>query len=260
MIESTGPIDSLTRTLKNPCLGIIPARYRSRRFPGKPLVAIMGKPMFWHVWQRARRCPYFEEVYLATDDDRIAEAARELAVPVVMTRTDHNSGTDRVFEAAQKLDASPESVIVNIQGDEPALQPAMLSQLIAPFEDPGVQVATLARIIAASQAQSPDLVKVVMDKSGRALYFSRASIPYTRGDAPPAYRGHIGLYAFRMSALERFVALDPGQLEQLEKLEQLRFLENGIPIQVVPTCHVCQGVDRPTDIAKVIQLLQAETD
>jgi 3-deoxy-manno-octulosonate cytidylyltransferase (CMP-KDO synthetase) len=245
-------------------LGIIPARYGSRRFPGKPLALILGRPMFWHVWRSARRCPFLKEAFLATDDERIARAARNLAVPVVMTRGDHASGTDRVLEAAQILGAAPEDLIVNIQGDEPALQPAMLSELISPLANPrgdsDVAVATLARRVSAAAAQNPDLVKVVLDRRGRALYFSRAPIPHGRTGCDPAYWGHIGLYAFRMAALQRFVALGPGLLEQCEKLEQLRFLENGISIQVVPTVHICQGVDRPEDIPKVVQLLERETN
>jgi 3-deoxy-manno-octulosonate cytidylyltransferase (CMP-KDO synthetase) len=194
---------------------------------------------------------------LATDDDRIENAARKLGVPVVMTRPDHASGTDRVFEAAQLLSWPSEGVVVNIQGDEPALEPAMLRDLITPFQHSAAQVTTLARMIPAADAQNPDLVKVVLDARGWALYFSRSVIPFVRGKHPPVHWGHIGIYGFRMSTLARFVTLEIGELERIEKLEQLRLLEHGIPIQVVPTRYVSHGVDRPEDIAKVIPLLRS---
>ncbi|MDR3042760.1 MAG: 3-deoxy-manno-octulosonate cytidylyltransferase [Desulfovibrio sp.] len=270
------------------CYGIIPARYASSRFPGKPLADIAGMPMFWHVYQRAARCPELRKVVLATDDERIAEAAHRLDVPFVMTRPDHESGTDRVYEAACLLGRDLESsgkaglpddaVVVNIQGDEPALDPRMLSQLVAPFaaaEDGArVRVATLAMTIGAAEAASPDRVKVVTAANGDALYFSRAAIPFARdggaqaGDAAtgqtgqtgqtgpgPAYLGHVGLYAFRLEALRAFTQLAPSSLERREKLEQLRLLENGIPIRVVPTTCRTHGVDRPEDIGIIINLL-----
>ena len=258
MMTATGTDNYPSSGKGSPCLGIIPARYASQRFPGKPLAPILGKPMFWHVWYRARQCPLFTDVVLATDDDRIYAAARELAVPVVMTRNDHTSGTDRVLEAAEQLNAPPHGIIVNIQGDEPALQPAMLNELIAPMQDAPLPVATLARIISAQEAQSRDQVKVIVDVTGRALYFSRAVIPFGRGDNTPRFFGHIGLYAYRMAALQQFVVLGPGKLEQIEKLEQLRLLENQIPIQVTLTRHVSYGVDRPEDLPRVIELLKTE--
>lgn len=269
------------------CYGIIPARYASSRFPGKPLADIAGMPMFWHVYQRAARCPEFRRVVLATDDERIAEAAHRLDVPCVMTRPDHESGTDRVYEAACLLGRgeggadgatlSDDAVVVNIQGDEPALDPRMLSQLVAPFAaGPGgasgpngpnaadgarVRVTTLAMTIDAADAASPDQVKVVTAANGDALYFSRAAIPFARdggahGDClGPAYLGHVGLYAFRLEALRAFTQLAPSSLERREKLEQLRLLENGIPIRVVTTTYRTHGVDRPEDIGIIINLL-----
>ena len=164
------------------CHGIIPARYESSRFPGKPLVEIMGKPMFWHVYDRARRCPQMTSVTLATDDDRIFEAAELMDVPVVMTRSDHQSGTDRVLEAARTLDIDTDAVVVNIQGDEPCLKPEMLTELLLPFEMDTVQVATLATAISPAEAESPDRVKVARAKNGRALYFSRSMIPFDRDE------------------------------------------------------------------------------
>ena len=164
------------------CFGIIPARYGSKRFPGKPLADILGKPMIWHVYERTRRCSRLSSVFLATDDDRIRVVAQKWDIPVVMTRTTHPSGTDRVMEAAAKLNLPTDSVIVNIQGDEPALEPDMLTQLVRPFVAAHVQVTTLARKINAVDVGNPDLVKVVIAEDGRALYFSRSPIPHQSGE------------------------------------------------------------------------------
>ncbi len=240
------------------CFGIIPARFESSRFPGKPLADINGFPMFWHVYERARKCPELHRVVLATDDDRIHKAARHHNVPVVMTATDHASGSDRVLEAAHKLKLPSEAVVVNIQGDEPLLEPAMLSQLIEPFQRQPIRVATLAREINAGDAQNPDIVKVVFSATGRALYFSRHPIPYPRGDEP-VYFGHIGLYAFKLQALEEFVNLPPSRLEKTEKLEQLRLMGHDIDIRVILTEYETIGVDRPEDIDKVCRLINTTT-
>lgn len=236
---------------------IIPARYESSRFPGKPLALIHGRPMFWHVMQRASRCPLVGTVALATDDERILQAAEELGMQALMTSRDHASGTDRVLEAARLLGASPDSVVVNVQGDEPALNPEMLTELIRPFADPAVQVTTLGHVIDAEAAQSPDRVKIVRASGGRALYFSRAPVPFGR-DNPPEYLGHIGLYGLRMRILEKFSALGESPLERLEKLEQLRLLEAGIPIHVALTRHASHGVDRPEDLQTVSALMRGE--
>jgi 3-deoxy-manno-octulosonate cytidylyltransferase (CMP-KDO synthetase) len=243
------------------CYGIIPARYESSRFPGKPLVEILGKPMFAWVHERATRSGQFAQVVLATDDDRIVRAATTLGIPALMTSTAHQSGTDRVLEAARLLGAEPDSVVVNIQGDEPALEPNMLVELLAPFtgEDGQlVQATTLACPISRQDASNPDRVKVVRDNLGRALYFSRSLIPHDRdgagGGEPPLL--HIGLYGFRMATLERFAALPQGRLENTEKLEQLRLLENGIPLHVALTRHAGgHGVDRPEDVPLVTKIL-----
>ncbi|BCS99331.1 3-deoxy-manno-octulosonate cytidylyltransferase [Desulfoluna limicola] len=245
-------------TSSTPCIGIIPARYASSRFPGKPLALICGKPMFLHVYERAASCPEITQVALATDDPRIEKAANEAGVPVVMTASDHPSGTDRVLEAARALGAPAHAVIVNIQGDEPALDPAMLTELTAPFfTDPSVQVTTLATPISSEEAQNPNRVKVVLDEAHRALYFSRSPIPYPRGETFDGYLGHVGLYAFQMKTLERFSTLEEGTLERVEKLEQLRLLENGIGIHVGITRHQSLGVDHPDDIAIVEKLIKA---
>ena len=234
-----------------PCYGIIPARYASTRFPGKPLSDILGKPMFWHVYQRARQCPQLNSVYLAADDDRIITAARTLDVPVLKTRQDHQSGTDRILEAARQLKLPDTAVIVNIQGDEPVLNPDMLTQLVQPFQSTLIQVTTLIKAINAAMATNPDQVKVVFSQSLQALYFSRAILPPTG-----PWFGHIGLYAFRMAALEQFNTYARGKLESIEKLEQLRFLENEIPIHLVLTEYESISVDRPDDLEAVCNFLK----
>ncbi len=237
------------------CYGIIPARYQSTRFPGKPLADILGRPMIWHVFERARQCTALSSVVLATDDDRIRSAAQKLDIPVVMTRTDHPSGTDRVLEAAEKLELNADAVIVNIQGDEPALEPSMLIELVNPFGKPDIQVTTLACKINAREAENPDLVKVVFAADHRALYFSRSAIPFHRNATTSNYYGHIGIYALRMPTLKKFVTLDQSCLEVTERLEQLRLLENNIPIHIVETEHQSSGVDRPEDIATVSKII-----
>lgn len=192
-----------------PCYGIIPARYQSHRFPGKPLADILGKPMFYWVYERSVRCSLLKKVWLATDDERIFTAAQELNVPVVMTDPNHPSGSDRIMEAADTLGLEDESVVVNIQGDEPALDHDMLRLLVEPFVNQDIEVTTLARIIDSVQAENPDRVKVVRSNNGMALYFSRSKIPYIRDDAHDAtdYLLHIGLYAYRLTALRKFTQL-----------------------------------------------------
>ena len=238
------------------CYGIIPARYASTRFPGKPLADIFGKPMFWHVFQRAAQCPELLKIVLATDDRRIYSAAEKLDVPVVMTLPEHPSGTDRVKEAADILDVPANAVVVNIQGDEPAIEPKMLTELIEPFADPGILVTTMAKKISSEDAENPDQVKVVFGENNKALYFSRSLIPYSRDKKKYEIYGHIGLYAFRMKTLKKFVSMPAGRLENMEKLEQLRLLENNIPIHIVLTTYQSIGVDRPEDIEKVIYNLR----
>jgi 3-deoxy-manno-octulosonate cytidylyltransferase (CMP-KDO synthetase) len=240
------------------CVGIIPCRYGSTRFPGKPLADIDGRPMFWHVYTRARRCPDLQWVAVATDDPRIYAAAEELDVPVVMTRPDHPSGTDRVLEAARSRRVGAQSIVINIQGDEPALNPALLTELLQPFRSDAVAVTTAVHRISAEEAENPDRAKVVFSAAGRALYFSRAVIPHYRDGHPKGYYAHIGIYAYRMRALERFVALAPSSLEEAEKLEQLRLLENDIPIHIVVTGHMSIGVDRPEDLERVRAILQQQ--
>lgn len=242
--------------IKQPeCYGIIPARYGSSRFPGKPLADICGKPMFWHVHRRAVESQVFKNVILATDDERIFAAAESLNIDVVMTGDDHPSGSDRVLEAAKITGVPDDAVVVNIQGDEPLLDPNVLKMLVRPFDDPEVQVATPASLIGRTEAENPNRVKIALSATNRALYFSRSLIPYPRSDDYETWYGHIGIYAFRMKTLKRFVAMDAGRLESVEKLEQLRLLENNIPIDVVITESESVGVDTPEDLETVIRMM-----
>ena len=212
--------------------------------------------MFWHVFKRASRCPQLSKTILATDDNRIISAAKNLNVPVIKTRNDHLSGTDRVLEAAELLNVPEDAVVINIQGDEPTLDPDLLTDLIRPFISLDVQVTTPARKIDAKEAKNPDRVKLVFSKNGRALYFSRALIPYHHSDQKDGFYGHIGLYAFRMNILRQFVEFGPSDLEITEKLEQLRLLENNIPVHVVITQYQSVGVDRPQDLEIVSRILE----
>ncbi len=235
------------------CYAIIPARYHSSRFPGKPLVKILGKPMFQWVYERAANCPSLQKVWLATDDQRIMQAAEQLDIPAVMTSRNHPSGSDRIMEAAKKLQLPESSVIVNIQGDEPAITPEMIAGLVQPFTSKEREVTTLARKIDAEQAVNPDRVKVVCSTEGKALYFSRSRIPHIREpkEQDCDYLLHIGLYAYRLSILNKFTSLPLSPLEKLEKLEQLRLLEAGINIHVVLTDYQGFGVDHPDDVALI---------
>lgn len=240
-------------------IGIIPVRYGSSRFPGKPLADILGKPMFEHVYNRAIMCKLLNHVCLATDDSRIFKAATNLNIPVIMTSEKHRSGTDRAYEAARIINAAKGSIIVNIQGDEPCLEPEMLDQLLGPFiSGSDVNITTLARTITREEAKSPNTVKVVFSATGRAMYFSRNIIPYS-GEQDPCFV-HVGLYAFRMKYLKKFTALEQSRLEKIEKLEQLRLLEADIPIQVVETKHVSHGVDTPEDIENVIKIMREKNN
>lgn len=208
--------------------------------------------MLQHVWERACRSSLLSSVVIATDDDRIAGAARSFSAEVCMTRTDHVSGTDRVAEAAAH---TPADIIVNIQGDEPLIDPAAIdAAILAVLDDPDCQMATLKkRITRQAEIDNPNVVKVVTSHSGHALYFSRSPIPYPRGDNP-VYWKHIGIYVYRRALLLGYSALKPGPLEDTEKLEQLRALENGIAIRVAETEYETIGVDTPEDLAHVQSL------
>lgn len=209
--------------------------------------------MLQHVWERACRSSLLSSVVIATDDDRIASAARSFSAEVCMTRTDHVSGTDRVAEAAAH---TPADIIVNIQGDEPLIDPAAIdAAILAVLGDPDCQMATLKkRITRQAEIDNPNVVKVVTSHSGHALYFSRSPVPYPRGENH-VYWKHIGIYVYRRALLLGYSALTPGPLEDTEKLEQLRALENGIAIRVAETEYETIGVDTPEDLAHVQSLL-----
>ena len=240
-----------------PCHGIIPARWASTRFPGKPLADINGRPMIWHVHASASRCNLLSSVTVATDDQRIAEAAEQYGIECILTGTAHESGTDRVKEAADALGLAGDCIVVNIQGDEPLLDPAMLDKLVEPFTSHHIEATTLVYEIDEASAANPDRVKAVFGVDGNALYFSRSPIPhYREKTASPVYYGHIGLYAFRTSTLDRFVSLPAGRLETIEKLEQLRLLENGIPLHIRVVESGSIGVDRPEDLDTVLAILK----
>ncbi len=235
---------------------IIPARYGAQRFPGKPLADLAGKPMVAHVVERALRAGGVDEVAVATDDQRIVRAAEAAGARAVVTGP-AETGTDRVAQAARALEPRP-GIVVNLQGDEPLIEPVALERLVAAMKRGGAEMATLARPLEAEELARPQVVKVVTDLAGDALYFSRAGIPHRRaGGVSPLARAHVGVYAFTAEALERFAALPPGRLEREEALEQLRALENGIKIRVVETDYRGFGVDTPDDLEKARALLGA---
>jgi 3-deoxy-manno-octulosonate cytidylyltransferase (CMP-KDO synthetase) len=234
---------------------IIPARWGSSRFPGKPLAELAGKPLIAHVAERALRARGVAEVAVATDDERIAAAVRAAGARAVLTG-EAATGTDRVAQAARLLEPPPE-IVVNLQGDEPLIEPEAIEALLRAMEaDPSVEMATLARPLEPGEAERAQVVKVVTDARGDALYFSRAAIPHRRaGGASPLARAHVGIYAFSLGFLERFAALPPGALEQEESLEQLRALEHGFAIRVVDTKYRGFGVDTPEDLERARALV-----
>jgi 3-deoxy-manno-octulosonate cytidylyltransferase (CMP-KDO synthetase) len=239
-------------------VAVIPARYASTRFPGKPLATLDHRPLVEHVYRRAAACPEITEVIVATDDERIVAAVKAFGGDARMTRADHESGTDRLAEVAATLDCD---LIVNVQGDEPLIDPRAISQALEPFaSDPALQVTTLCRRLEdPSEISNPNVVKVVVDRGGYALYFSRTGIPYVRDPRRgwPPFHKHIGLYAYRRSALLVLASLDPTPLERAESLEQLRALEHGIRIRTVETTYDSIGVDVPEDLERVRRLLAA---
>ena len=242
-------------------IGIIPARFQSSRFPGKPLVDLAGKSMIRRVYERAAEAPGLDELVVATDDKRIASHVEAFGGRVVMTGADLASGTDRCAAVVHSWNGRfPYDRVVNIQGDEPLLQPAQIGQLLALFADEDCQIATLARRLEPpADPANPNLVKVVTDRRGRALYFSRAPIPYPRAPVDKAsHLHHVGLYAFRTEALLSASALPLGELEQTESLEQLRWLENGFSIYVGLTEYPNWGVDSPEDVGWVLKKLRDE--
>lgn len=234
---------------------IVPARYASSRFPGKPLALILGKPMIQWVVERLRGCPTVDRIAVASDDARILDVVRALGVEAVPTRADHPSGTDRLAEAAQKLGLASSDWIVNVQGDEPEADSTMVDTLVhTALEDPETPMATLAFVTDDPKAYvDPNVVKVVIDGRGRALYFSRAPIPCRRdaGHKPLRFLKHLGFYAYRADFLQTFAALPPTPLEMTEKLEQLRALEHGYAIRVGMSPKDSFGIDTPEDLVRL---------
>ncbi len=236
-------------------VGIIPARYRSTRYPGKPIVEIAGAPMIEWVWRGARGAKQLRDVFIATDDSRIADCCTAFGAQVIMTRDDHPTGTDRLAEAAGVLD---DDIIVNIQGDEPLIEGFIVDAVVnALIEDPSNRIATLVHAADRDDIENANRVKVAMDRRGYALYFSRSAIPYAHDPASTStYWQHIGIYAYRRDFLFEFVTLARTPAERSESLEQLRALENGVPIRTA----IVEGwssvsVDAPEDVLRVERLL-----
>jgi 3-deoxy-manno-octulosonate cytidylyltransferase (CMP-KDO synthetase) len=240
-------------------LAVIPARHASSRFPGKPLAPIAGRPMIQHVVERVRQAQLLSGVVVATDEAGIKNAVEAFGGEAILTRADHRTGTDRVAEVAAHREAE---IYLNVQGDEPLIDPGTIDSLVAALlEDDSVQIAgPCVAITQANDIMDPNITKVVRDFDSNALYFSRAPIPWVRDrDESIAARHwkHIGLYAFRRDALIEFPTLPPGDLERLEQLEQLRWLENGYRIRIVETEYDAISVDVPADIERVEKLLRA---
>jgi len=239
-------------------IGIIPARYDSKRLPGKPLVLIHDRPMIQHVYQRASQAATLARLVVATDDRRIQKAVAQFGGEALMTSREHLSGTDRVAEAARQLMLKDDAIVVNIQGDEPLLRAEMIDSLVRNLqENINVPMATLAYPqTAKDDFTDPGVIKVVLDAKGRALYFSRSPIPAVRDkSSPPAYYKHLGIYGYRNGFLQEFTRLSPGVLEKLEKLEQLRALEHGFFISVAISPFDSISVDTPEDLARVRKVM-----
>lgn len=226
-------------------VGIIPARYASKRFPGKPLTLIQGKPMIQHVYEQCKKCSSLTEVYVATDDYRIAAAVEKFHGKVSLTSSEHHSGTDRCAEIAQKIEAD---AFINIQADEVQIQPEQIQQ-VAQLLKEGMQIATLARKIDYNTADDRNIVKVVQTNNNKALYFSRSLIPF---ESQQAYLQHIGIYGYQKDILRQLAALPPSSLEVSESLEQLRWLENGYEIALDITDIKNIAIDTPDDLKKIV--------
>jgi 3-deoxy-manno-octulosonate cytidylyltransferase (CMP-KDO synthetase) len=237
---------------------IIPARYESTRLPGKPLADLHGRPMIQHVYERAQRARHVDRVLVATDDERIRAAVAGFGGDVVMTSGAHRTGTDRLAEAASRLDAD---VVVNVQGDLPLLDPAMVEAALAPLRaDAGLPMATIkTAIVSREEWENSNVVKVVCDAEGYALYFSRSSVPHHRDSVGFGFK-HIGLYVYRRDFLLTFARLAPTPLEQAEQLEQLRALEHGFRIKVAEVASASIEVDTPSDLERARAALRAASD
>ena len=244
-------------------IAFIPARFSSSRFPGKPLAPISGKPMIQHVYERAQTCLELDETYVATDDQRIYACVEGFGGRAIMTVKNHPSGTDRIAEAAERLNLGPYDIVVNIQGDQALFHPSILTDLIRSLsKNSTIPMSTLMyEIQQDKEIQDPNNVKVVVDANGYALYFSRLPIPFVRDkDSRPHYYKHIGIYAYHNKFLLTFTKLACGKLEEIEKLEQLRALEHGFKIKVIETRFDSTEVDVPEDIIEVErQLAQSKS-
>ena len=241
---------------------IIPARYASTRFPGKPLAVLGGKTVIQRVYEQVKSV--LDEVYVATDDDRIFQCVEAFGGRAVMTRTDHKSGTDRIQEAVEKTGTSAD-VIINVQGDEPFIQPSQVETLMHLFDDPDTQIGTLGKPFESLEAvENPNSPKIVTDNRGFALYFSRSVIPYIRGVEPADWFGqypflkHLGIYAYRREVLAEVTRLPQSSLEKAESLEQLRWLQNGYRIRVGLTDVETVGIDTPEDLQRAEQFLESK--
>ena len=235
---------------------VIPARYSSTRLPGKPLKDICGEPMICRVYERASQAKSVTEVIVATDDERILKAVEKNRGRAMMTRADHKTGTDRLAEVAEKF--SDAEVVVNVQGDEPLIEPALIDELVAQFvDDKNLQMATVAtELLNSDEMNNPNNVKVVFDKNNNALYFSRSLIPYPRNVGKSKVFKHIGIYAYRRNFLLDYAKMEPTPLEQAESLEQLRALENGFKIRVIKSSCRFVGVDTEEDLKLVNEIYQ----
>jgi len=243
-------------------IGIIPARYASTRFPGKPLALLGGKPVIQHVYEKV--AAVLEAAYVATDDERIYDVVKSFGGQVVMTRTDHKSGTDRIEEAIEKIGGEWD-VVVNVQGDEPFVAKSQLDTICHCFDDPTTQIATLGKPFESMEAvQNPNSPKIVVDNMGFAMYFSRSVIPYVRGKEKSSwlthypFLKHLGIYAYRKDVLHRVTQLPQSSLEIAESLEQLRWLQNGFKIKVGTTDVETVGIDTPQDLERAEEFLKAQ--
>ena len=241
-------------------LGIIPARYESSRFPGKPLIDLKGKTMIQRVYERASECTALSKVIVATDDQRIFDEVKSFGGEVMMTSTSHRNGTERCGEVVDTY--SEYEVVINIQGDEPLIHPKQLERIISVFDENEVKIATIARKIENIEAiRNPNRVKVALDKNQNALYFSRSPIPHVAQKphdewmATTTFHKHIGLYAWRSETLMELLTLSPTELEMAESLEQLRWLENGYKIRCIISDLDTPNIDVPEDVEKVLELL-----
>lgn len=249
--------------MKSSVLGIVPARLASTRLPDKPLYPLLGRPLIEWVWRRVREMEVLDRIVVATDAEEVAEVCRSVGAPVELTARDHPSGTDRVAEVARKQPYDEYEVIVNIQGDEPLLKEAHLEAAAKLVSEEGWDIGTCATpVLSAEARRDPNVVKVVRGTNGRALYFSRAPVPYKRDDKPTPddlgrepFLRHIGIYAYTREGLERWVALAPTPLEHLEKLEQLRPLEAGLRIGAAVVGAADPGVDTPADVLEMEERL-----